>query len=122
MKDRTRKIRKDCLGHERGSMGKKGRNKRYVRLYKKCVQLRKKRSALERVPRLLGREVGNYAVTTPTTTAAKAPRALSTLLDPPLVLVLVVLLEELEGFEPLEVLLGVPELDPPELGVAEGSG
>jgi hypothetical protein len=74
------------------------------------------------VPRLLGKEVGNYAVTTPTTTAAKAPRALSTLLDPPLVLVLVVLLEEPEGFEPLEVLLGVPELDPPELGVAEGSG
>ena len=58
---------------------------------------------------------------TPTTMAAKAPRALNTFLDPPLPLLLLPL-EELEGFEPLEVPLGEPELEPPEPGVAEGSG
>lgn len=64
----------------------------------------------------LSEEMGNHAAMTPTTTAAKAPRALKTFFDPPLLLPLV----ELEGFEPLEVLLGVPELAEP--GVAEASG
>lgn len=66
------------------------------------------------------RGVGNHAVMTPTTIAANAPRALKTFLDPPLLLLLL-LLAELEGFEPLEVLLGVPE-ELPEPGVAEASG
>jgi len=57
---------------------------------------------------------------TPTTTAAKAPRILNTLLDPALPL-LVLLLVEFEGVEPLEVLLGVRE-ELPEPGVAVASG
>ena len=65
--------------------------------------------------------VGNHAVMAPTTIAANAPRALKAFLDPPLLLLLV-LLEEFEGLEPLEVLLGVPEELPPEPGVAEASG
>lgn len=63
--------------------------------------------------------MGNHAVTTPTTTAANAPRALKTFLDPEFLLLL--LLVELEGFEPPEVLLGLPE-EAPGLGVEEGSG
>ena len=58
-------------------------------------------------------------VITPTTIAAKAPRALNTFLDPPLLLLP---LEVPEGFEPLEVPLGEWELEPPAPGVAEGSG
>lgn len=58
---------------------------------------------------------------TPTTIAANAPRALKTFLDPPLLLLPLLLLAELEGFEPLEVLVGVRE-ELPEPGVAEGSG
>jgi len=65
--------------------------------------------------------MGNYAVTTPTTTAAKAPRTLKTFLDPEFVLVVLPVVVVPEGFEPLEVLLGVPE-EPPELGVEVGSG
>jgi hypothetical protein len=57
-------------------------------------------------------------VTTPTTIAANAPRALKTLLDPEFLLLLELLLE---GLEPPEVLLGEPE-DPPGLGVELGSG
>ena len=65
--------------------------------------------------------MGNYAVTTPTTMAAKAPRAFHTFLDPPLLLLLLLLPEEeLEGLEPVAVLLGEPELEP--LGVAEEAG
>ena len=62
-------------------------------------------------------------VITPTTMAAKAPMALNTFLDPPLLLLLLPL-EVPEGFEPLEVPLGEPEpeLELPEPGVAEGSG
>jgi hypothetical protein len=56
----------------------------------------------------------------PTTIAANAPKALKTFLDPPLLLLLL-LLAVLEGFEPPEVLLGVPE-EPPEPGVADASG
>jgi len=53
--------------------------------------------------------------------AAKAPTALNTFLDPPLLLLLLPL-EVFEGFEPLEVPLGERELEPPAPGVAEGSG
>lgn len=64
----------------------------------------------------------NHAVTTPTTIAAKAPRALKTFLDPPLLVLLLVEPLEVEGLEPPEVLLGVPEELLPEPGVAEASG
>jgi hypothetical protein len=57
-------------------------------------------------------------VTTPTTIAANAPRALKTLLDPEFLLLLELLLE---GLELPEVLLGEPE-DPPGLGVELGFG
>lgn len=63
--------------------------------------------------------MGNYAVTTPTTTAANTPRTLKTLLDPELLSLLLPVV--LEGFEPPEVLLGLPE-EAPGLGVEEGSG
>lgn len=76
----------------------------------------------EQMPLLLDTEEdGNHVVITPTTTAAKAPMALNTFLDPPLLLLLLPL-EVLDGFEPLEVPLGVWELEPPAPGVAEGSG
>ena len=66
--------------------------------------------------------VGDHAVMTPTTIAANAPRELRTFLDPPLLLLLLLLLlAEFEGFEPLEVPLGVPE-ELPEPGVADLSG
>ena len=55
---------------------------------------------------------------TPTTMAANAPRALNTLLDPPLLL-LVLLVVVFEGLEPLAVLLGVRE-ELPKPGVAVG--
>ena len=52
--------------------------------------------------------------------AAKAPRALKAFLDPPfLLLVLLVLVPE--GCEPVPVLLGEPE-DPPALGVEVEEG
>ena len=57
---------------------------------------------------------------TPTTIAANAPRTLKTFLDPPLLLLLL-LLAEFEGLEPPEVPLGVPE-ELPEPGVAVASG
>jgi hypothetical protein len=57
---------------------------------------------------------------TPTTTAANAPRALNTFLDPEFLLLLLSP-EVLEGFELPEVLLGDPE-EAPGLGVEEGSG
>jgi len=66
-------------------------------------------------------EDGNHVVITPTTMAAKAPMALNTFLDPPLLLLLLPL-EVFEGFAPLEVPLGELELEPPAPGVAEGSG
>ena len=89
---------------------------------KKSVQLRRKRSVLEnkRHFEFLNEEMGNYAVTTPTTTAANAPRALSILLDPEFLLLLLSPVV-LEGFEPPEVLLGDPE-EAPGLGVEDGSG
>lgn len=62
--------------------------------------------------------MGNHAVMTPTTTAANAPRALNTLLDPEFLLLSPVVPE---GFEPPEVLLGDPE-EAPGLGVEDGSG
>lgn len=64
--------------------------------------------------------MGNHAVTMPTTTAANAPRALKTFLDPEFLLLLLSP-EVLEGLEPPEVLLGEPE-EPPWLGVEVGSG
>jgi len=60
----------------------------------------------------------DHAVMTPTTMAANAPRALNTLLDPPLLL-LVLLVVVFEGLEPLAVLLGVRE-ELPKPGVAVG--
>lgn len=73
-------------------------------------------SALEQTPRVV---MGNHAVITPTTMAANAPRVLSTFLDPPLLLLLV-LLEEPEAVGlPVPV---VEVLEPPDPGVAEGSG
>ena len=62
----------------------------------------------------------DHAVMTPTTMAAKAPMALNAFLDPPLPLLLP--LEVFEGLEPVEEPLGVPVLEPPDLGVAEESG
>ena len=56
---------------------------------------------------------------TPTTMAAKAPRALKTFLDPEFLLLLVPV--EPEGLEPLEVPLGEPDETPMD-GVEEGSG
>jgi len=67
------------------------------------------------------RKVGDHVVITPTTMAAKAPMALNTFLDPPLLL-LPLLPEVPEGFELVEVPLEEPELEPPLPGVAEGSG
>ena len=46
--------------------------------------------------------------------------ALNAFLDPPLPLLLP--LEVFEGLEPVEEPLGVPVLEPPDLGVAEESG
>lgn len=89
-------------------------------MLKKCAQLRNKRSAPEQTPQSLDEEKGYHAVTTPTTMAAKAPSALNTFLDP--LLLLLLLPAVFEGLEPPEVPLGDPELEPPELGVAVGSG
>lgn len=91
----------------------------------KSVQLRRKRSVLEKKKKkrhfgILDGEMGNHAVTTPTMTAANAPRALKTFLDPEFLLLLL-RSPVLEGLEPPEVLLGVPE-EAPRLGVEEGSG
>ena len=115
---------KDCLGDKKEFDGKEG--KKQEKDMSICIEsvLRSKMSArVERTPPLLNTKgVGNHVVITPTTMAAKAPKALNTFLDPPPVLLLLLPFEVPEGFEPLEVPLGEPELELPEPGVAEGSG
>jgi len=64
--------------------------------------------------------MGDHAVTTPTTTAANAARALKTFWDPEFLLLSLPPVV-LEGFVLPEVLLGVPE-ELPRLGVEEGFG
>jgi len=119
MKDRKVKIRKSA---KKGLIGEKSRRDIIVPFGWKSLSgfegnaqsLKKKRHEFR------GEEMGNHAVTTPTTTATNAPRALKTFLDPEFLLLLL-LPVVLEGLEPPEVLLGVPE-EPPRLGVEVGFG
>ena len=100
-------------------MGKKIREVGHMSVYIKKFCSERNAQPLSKRRFSLDEGMRNYAVMTPTTIAANAPKVLKTFLDPPLLLLL--LLVELEGFEPLEVPLGVPE-ELPEPGVAEGSG
>ena len=104
----------------------KVKKKRYHSSFcmEESVQLRKKRSVLGNKRRFewFDGETRNHAVTTPTTMAANAPRALKTFLDPEFLLLLSLpLVLVLEDLELPEVLLGVPE-EPPRLGVELGFG
>jgi hypothetical protein len=119
MKDRKGKIRKsDKKEFDRREVKKGYHSSVWM---EKSVQLRRKRSVVEnKRHEFLGGEMGNHAVTTPTMTATNAPRALKTFLDPEFLLLLLPLVV-LEGLEPPEVLLGVPE-EPPRLGVEVGLG
>lgn len=121
MKDRMWKIRKPVSVTRFRWERREERKVSYVRLHNKSVLVRNKCSTLEQTPRFAQQGGGgDYAVMTPTTIAANAPRALKTFLDPPLLLLLL-LLAEFEGLEPPEVPLGVPE-ELPEPGVAVASG